>query len=124
MNVTYEIDSQSSSNNSFEYSDYLQYFITNKPLPGKHKKPHKHNCDKGCDCHKNTKKELEKLKAEVIKEVMSKIIDKDVDIHKIVNAVIQKTKAHEDRQTSNIKKNKQDIIDLNSITIWDKKTNF
>ena len=144
MNVTYEVDAKND-----KWSDLFTFNIINKDFeknPYKHyKKPHKHHhhcpckpghkhhhcpCDgegnKGCNCDpKKTQKEIEKVRKEVLKEVI-KLIDEqaDLDINKIVNAVIKKQKPHEDNQTSNINKNQQDINDLNNITIWDKDNHF
>lgn len=41
-----------------------------------------------------------------------------IDIDAIAKAVIEKTKAHETRQTKHIIKNTQDISDFNNIDIW------
>jgi hypothetical protein len=56
MNVTYEVDSFSLTDN---YSDYLDYSINNFTIPGykPHKKPgDKDQCCNKCDCKKNNKK--------------------------------------------------------------------
>ena len=106
------------------------------PYPPIKPKPDNNQCN--CDCCKNKKKKTEYdvkqdkalygLKSEVIKvkEILEKISGQpvDIDINKIVNMVIKKQKPHEDNQTSNIQQNREDINDLNNITIWDNNTNF
>ena len=106
------------------------------PYPPIKPKPDNNQCD--CDCCKDKKKKTEydvkqdkasyRLKSEVIKvkEILEKISGQpvDIDINKIVNMVIKKQKPHEDNQTSNIQQNREDINDLNNITIWDNNTNF
>ena len=138
MEVTYEVDGLSALKDS--WNDLFSFNINDKQIPGK--KPNKKKCkckDKNCHCNddkssckcdpdkvkKETQKEIQKMKNQVLKEVVKLIGEStDVDINKIVNAVIKKQKPHEDNQTNNINKNQQDIIDINSITIWDKDGNF
>lgn len=145
MNVTYEIDWQKDN-----WNDLFTFNIINKdkckckhkhkhhkpkppfpppfppkPFPPKPPHPH-HEENSGCKCDpKKTQKEIEKAKTEVLKKVIKLIGEQtDIDINKIVNAVIKKQKPHEDNQTNNINKNQQDINDLNNITIWDKDNHF
>lgn len=74
--------------------------------------------------HKNNAPDTSKERQQLINQIV-KIVNNtynnhkcEVDIDKIAKAVIERTKAHEKRQTTNIKKNKQDINDLNGINVW------
>lgn len=73
--------------------------------------------------HQNNAPDYNKQKQQLINQII-KIVNNtynhkcEVDIDKIADAVIAKTKAHETKQSTNIKQNKQDINDINGINIW------
>lgn len=71
--------------------------------------------------HKNNAPDYEKKKNELIQQIVNIVINKsqEIDIDKVVKAVIKRTLPHEKRQTSHIKKNSNNINDISNINVWD-----
>lgn len=74
--------------------------------------------------HKNNAPDYGREKQKLINQII-KIVNNTynqhqckIDIDEIAKKVIEKTKAHEKRQTKHIIKNAQDISDFNNINIW------
>ena len=74
--------------------------------------------------HKNNAPDYSKDKQKLINQII-KIVNNTYNQHQckidseaIAEKVIDKTKAHEKRQTKHISKNAQDISDFNNVNIW------